>query len=95
MNIGIRFLLSYNHFMQMIITKERADEIITKWKSGHYNLQRVNYVTGQDVHGVEWAIKIEHILAIHTFDPMEIERQSKAEYHVSGSIPPYPQRISG
>ncbi len=66
--VGVRFLLSYGHFIQAAMPEVDAVDIVKKWNERWYQVKEVETITGvcRDS-GSYWTVEVADIRAIHTF----------------------------
>ena len=91
--VGLKFMLSSNHFLGVFLPPEEAEEIVRRWVSGNYVLKGVTVIGGTSqpvpgVPGVTWALKVESIQCIHTFSWEEV--QSQLPHGAPSPRPPWP-----
>lgn len=76
--VGLKFLLTGQHFFMAVMEEVKALEIVRKWQDGTYHLSgpaRIGEVTPQGA----WAIDVKEIVGLHTFDPNTLGGQQATE----------------
>ena len=70
---GLKIMLQHGHLLAMALSDTEARAIIKDWQSETYAIRNKAYIGGITPHGVEWAVKLEDIVAMHTFDVKELQ----------------------
>ena len=77
---GLKFILEFGSFIQVIIPEDEAKQIILAWKAGKlepvigsHNQQGPGGFSGG------WAVRVDTIRAIHTFDPYQQQSQPQGQ----------------
>ena len=62
--VVLQIVMRSGHLSGLLVTRERANEIINAWKSKQNKLQGRDYVEGVDLNGVVYAIEERSIVSI-------------------------------
>ena len=80
--IGIRFILSNGAFINALLTESDGRVLIRSWKSGEFILKGKLIIGSDDYTKFQkddWAVKVDTIMAIHTFDLTQQMQQAQPE----------------
>lgn len=77
--LGVKFLLAYNHFLQVPMSEENARKIVADWLSGAYKLRGESRI-GDPTSG--WAVDLNSVIGVHFITPEMLQQQP------AGALPP-------
>lgn len=77
--IGVRLLLEYSHFLQIPLAEADANRLIDGWENGH--LKGILSSKGFATPGLKWAVRVDKVIGVHTFD---LEAQQRAAQQQQG-----------
>lgn len=66
MDVGLRFLLRGGGFLDVVLPRSQAEEILRKFDSGEYRLKGIRSLAGRCTTGRTWWVSVEDVLAVHT-----------------------------
>ena len=78
--IGLKFMLDGMQFLSVVLSEDRAMEIMKKWSAtrGESMPHSINNLedTNQTVF---WSVNTSKIQCIHTFNPADLQQQTQKE----------------
>lgn len=89
--IGIRFVLTGGAFINAILCESDAKGIMRGWKLGEFVIKGKTIIGSDDYQKPQkddWAVRVEDIMAIHTFD--WVQYQQAMQQNVQPSRGPFP-----
>lgn len=83
--LGLRFILEGSHFLQLVMPENEARKIVKNWRERDPRFLEAG-VLGSDTPDLCWAVRLDKIQAMHTFDPRFLESPQALPPAVSGML---------
>jgi hypothetical protein len=73
--LGLNIFLSGSQSIALLLTENEALKIVKDWQSNYYHIKGISMIGGITTDGVQWAVKIDSISGMHTFDIEKLRQQ--------------------
>lgn len=96
--VGVKFIFKSQQWISLAFPEDEAFDIVRNWASGQYRLKGVQRLTGTSpapepgTPPFHYALDLDEVVAVHTFDLEEVQRQVHKQ---SPRVGPYNPGMSG
>jgi hypothetical protein len=70
--IGLRFMLRYSHYLDILLTMDHAKQIMDRFKQGNQAV-----FEGIDLRGIAYVVSASEVMGLHTV-PVEMPKATPA-----------------